>query len=71
MVFYSLALDMETHALLCNTLHNLLNMTYKTFLNELRQQVSVKEKTNDCFTSNAFQVCFTSLFFHLHVEWDF
>lgn len=44
MVFYSLALDMETHALLCNTLHNLLNMTYKTFLNELRQQVSEEEK---------------------------
>lgn len=44
MVFYSLALDMETHALLCNTLHNLLNMTYKTFLNELRQQVSEIEK---------------------------
>ncbi|XP_069990361.1 microtubule-associated protein futsch-like isoform X2 [Penaeus vannamei] len=45
MVFYSLALDMETHALLCNTLHNLLNMTYKTFLNELRQQVHIDAVT--------------------------
>lgn len=58
MVFYSLALDMETHALLCNTLHNLLNMTYKTFLNELRQQVSEIEKKHTiyCFASNAFQL---------------
>lgn len=66
MVFYSLALDMETHALLCNTLHNLLNMTYKTFLNELRQQVSEIEK-------NKLLLCLkriSTVFFHLYVEWD-
>ncbi|XP_068203142.1 microtubule-associated protein futsch-like [Palaemon carinicauda] len=45
MVFYSLCLDMETHALLCNTLHNLLNMTYKSFLHEMRQQVHVDAVT--------------------------
>nr|XP_053647436.1 uncharacterized protein LOC128698975 [Cherax quadricarinatus]XP_053647437.1 uncharacterized protein LOC128698975 [Cherax quadricarinatus] len=45
MVFYSLCLDMETHALLCNTLHNLLNMTHKTFLQEMRQQVLVDAGT--------------------------
>ncbi|XP_066962995.1 uro-adherence factor A-like [Macrobrachium rosenbergii] len=45
MVFYSLCLDMETHALLCNTLHNLLNMTYKSFLHEMRQQVQVDAVT--------------------------
>ncbi|XP_071543839.1 uncharacterized protein [Panulirus ornatus] len=41
MVFYSLFLDMETHALLCNTLHNLLNLTHKSFLHETRQQIQI------------------------------
>lgn len=71
MVFYSLALDMETHALLCNTLHNLLNMTYKTFLNELRQQVSVKEKKNILLYLERISSLLYFSFFHLHVEWDF
>ncbi|KAK8400578.1 hypothetical protein O3P69_003328 [Scylla paramamosain] len=42
LVMYSPALDMEAHALLCNTLHNLLNMTHAAFMHETRGQVRVE-----------------------------